>query len=165
MADKAISDLTEALQILSSDWFVLQQGNEAKKLNGNTLKQYLAQIEVNSIESVTFDTQGRCHIVLTDGTEIISQSLKGADGDTGPQGPQGVQGPPGEDGADGDDGIIESATAPTDTTRFWRDTTESKLKYYDAEAEEWKAVGSGGGGDLPLSVADGKLCITFEEEA
>lgn len=86
MADKAISDLTEALQILSSDWFVLQQGNEAKKLNGNTLKQYLAQIEVNSIESVTFDAQGRCHIILTDGTEIISQPLKGADGIDGTDG-------------------------------------------------------------------------------
>lgn len=40
MADKAISDLTQALQITNEDLFVLQQNGEAKKLKGSQVVQY-----------------------------------------------------------------------------------------------------------------------------
>lgn len=40
MADKAISDLTQALQINNEDLFVLEQGGEAKKLKGASLVKY-----------------------------------------------------------------------------------------------------------------------------
>lgn len=43
----------------------------------------------------------------------------------------------------GPSSIIESDTPPQDTTKFWRDTTDGKIKYYDAEAGEWLPVGSG----------------------
>lgn len=40
MADKAISDLAQALQITNEDLFVLEQGGEAKKLKGSQVVQY-----------------------------------------------------------------------------------------------------------------------------
>ena len=40
MADKAISDLTQALQITNEDLFVLEQNGEAKKLKGSQVVQY-----------------------------------------------------------------------------------------------------------------------------
>lgn len=40
MADKAISDLTQATQITGEDLFVLQQSGEAKKLKGSQVVQY-----------------------------------------------------------------------------------------------------------------------------
>lgn len=40
MADKAITDLTQATQITGEDLFVLQQGGEAKKLKGSQVVQY-----------------------------------------------------------------------------------------------------------------------------
>ena len=41
MADKAISELTQATEITDSDLFVLHQGGAAKKLLGSTLKDYI----------------------------------------------------------------------------------------------------------------------------
>lgn len=41
MADKAISELTAATQVGSTDLFVLEQGNVAKKLTGQTLENWL----------------------------------------------------------------------------------------------------------------------------
>ena len=41
MADKSISELTQATEIRDSDLFVLQQGDAAKKLLGSTLKDYI----------------------------------------------------------------------------------------------------------------------------
>lgn len=40
MADKAISDLAQALQITNEDLFVLEQNGEAKKLKGSQVVQY-----------------------------------------------------------------------------------------------------------------------------
>lgn len=40
MADKAITDLTQAQQITDDDLFVLEQGGEAKKLKGSQVVQY-----------------------------------------------------------------------------------------------------------------------------
>lgn len=51
MADKAISDLTQALQITNEDLFVLEQGGEAKKLKGSQVVQYAK-------DSVAAEVQG-----------------------------------------------------------------------------------------------------------
>lgn len=51
MADKAISDLTQALQITDDDLFVLQQNGEAKKLKGSQVVQYAK-------DSVAAEVQG-----------------------------------------------------------------------------------------------------------
>lgn len=51
MADKAISDLTQALQITNEDLFVLQQNGEAKKLKGSQVVQYAK-------DSVAAEVQG-----------------------------------------------------------------------------------------------------------
>ena len=52
MADKAISDLTQATQITNEDLFVLQQGGTAKKLKGATLLDFVTL----SVVSVTVTT-------------------------------------------------------------------------------------------------------------
>lgn len=51
MADKAISDLTQATQITAEDLFVLQQNGEAKKLKGSQVVQYAK-------DSVAAEVQG-----------------------------------------------------------------------------------------------------------
>lgn len=51
MADKVISDLTQALQITGEDLFVLQQNGEAKKLKGSQVVQYAK-------DSVAAEVQG-----------------------------------------------------------------------------------------------------------
>ncbi len=51
MADKAISDLTQALQITGDDLFVLEQSGEAKKLKGSQVVQYAK-------DSVAAEVQG-----------------------------------------------------------------------------------------------------------
>lgn len=51
MADKAISDLTQALQITNDDLFVLEQSGEAKKLKGSQVVQYAK-------DSVAAEVQG-----------------------------------------------------------------------------------------------------------
>lgn len=51
MADKAISDLTQAAQITGEDLFVLEQGGEAKKLKGSQVVQYAK-------DSVAAEVQG-----------------------------------------------------------------------------------------------------------
>ena len=51
MADRAISDLTQALQITNEDLFVLEQSGEAKKLKGSQVVQYAK-------DSVAAEVQG-----------------------------------------------------------------------------------------------------------
>lgn len=51
MADKAITDLTQALQITNEDLFVLEQSGEAKKLKGSQVVQYAK-------DSVAAEVQG-----------------------------------------------------------------------------------------------------------
>lgn len=51
MADKAISDLTQALQITGEDLFVLEQGGEAKNVKGSQVVQYAK-------DSVAAEVQG-----------------------------------------------------------------------------------------------------------
>ena len=52
IVDKAISDLTQALQIANEDLFVLEQNGEAKKLKGETLLDFVTL----SVVSVTVTT-------------------------------------------------------------------------------------------------------------
>ena len=69
MADRAINDLAEALQVNGNDLFVLEQSGIAKKLLGSALLQYISYATINSIESVSFDEQGRCTV-----TQMARQS-------------------------------------------------------------------------------------------
>lgn len=52
MADKAISDLTQALQITGEDLFVLQQNGEAKKLKGSQVVQYAKDAVAAEVQGV-----------------------------------------------------------------------------------------------------------------
>lgn len=52
MADKAISDLTQALQITNEDLFVLQQNGEAKKLKGSQVVQYAKDSVAEEVQGV-----------------------------------------------------------------------------------------------------------------
>ena len=52
MADKSIVDLTQATQITNDDLFVLQQGDEAKKLKGETLLDFVT-LSVISVSVMT----------------------------------------------------------------------------------------------------------------
>lgn len=52
MADKAISDLTQALQITDDDLFVLEQSGEAKKLPGSKLVKYAKDAVEKEVQGV-----------------------------------------------------------------------------------------------------------------
>lgn len=41
---------------------------------------------------------------------------------------------------DGEDASIRSATAPSDTTKLWFDTTTQTLKRYDSSSGTWEIV-------------------------
>lgn len=93
MADKAISDLTQALQITNEDLFVLQQNGEAKKLPGKILLKYVTMdvmtvtvttLPAGSLAAATYDKSTR---TLALG---IPQGPKGNTGATGATGPANV---------------------------------------------------------------------------
>ena len=52
MADKAITDLTQAQQITGEDLFVLEQGGEAKKLPGSKLVKYAKDAVEEEVQGV-----------------------------------------------------------------------------------------------------------------
>lgn len=52
MADKAISDLTQVLQITNEDLFVLEQNGEAKKLKGSQVVQYAKDAVAAEVQGV-----------------------------------------------------------------------------------------------------------------
>lgn len=52
MADKAITDLTQALQITGDDLFVLEQSGEAKKLKGSQVVQYAKDAVAEEVQGV-----------------------------------------------------------------------------------------------------------------
>ena len=52
MADKAISDLTQATQITGEDLFVLEQSGEAKKLKGSQVVQYAKDSVAAEVQDV-----------------------------------------------------------------------------------------------------------------
>lgn len=110
MADKAISDLTQALQITNEDLFVLEQSGEAKKLKGATLLDFVTlsvvsvtvtTLPAGSLATATYDkANGTLALGIPQGVQGETGAT-GATGATGPQGEQGVQGETGATGATG----------------------------------------------------------------
>lgn len=93
MADKAISDLTQALQITEEDLFVLQQGGIAKSLKGKTLLKFVTLSVVNvTVTTLPAGSSATATYDKSTGTLAlgIPQGDKGATGATGPQGPANV---------------------------------------------------------------------------
>lgn len=122
MADKAISDLTQALQITNEDLFVLEQSGEAKKLKGATLLNFVTlsvvsvtvtTLPAGSLATATYDkSTGTLALGIPQGVQGETGAT-GATGATGPQGEQGVQGETGATGATGPQGPAGPANVLT----------------------------------------------------
>lgn len=93
MADKAITDLTQALQITNEDLFVLQQNGEAKKLKGATLLDFVT-LNVVSVTVTTLPAGSSATATYDKSTGTlelgIPQGSKGDIGATGATGPANV---------------------------------------------------------------------------
>ena len=90
MADKSISELTQATEVTDSDLLVLQQGNVAKKLSGSTLKNYVV-LDVVSAEAQTLPTGSAATANYDKANKTLQIGVP--TGLTGPTGPQGATGP------------------------------------------------------------------------
>ena len=113
MADKSISELTQATEVTDSDLFVLQQGNVAKKLSGSTLKNYVV-LDVVSAEAQTLPAGSDATANYDKANKTLQIGVPtGLTGPTGPQGPQGVQGEQGPQGATGPQGPAGPANVLT----------------------------------------------------
>ena len=122
MADKAISDLTQATQITNEDLFVLQQGGTAKKLKGATLLDFVTlsvvsvtvtTLPAGSLATATYDkSTGTLALGIPQGSKGDTGAT-GATGATGPQGKQGIQGETGATGATGPQGPAGPANVLT----------------------------------------------------
>lgn len=122
MADKAISDLTQATQITNEDLFVLEQSGEAKKLKGETLLKFVTlsvvsvtvtTLPAGSLATATYDkSTGTLALGIPQGSKGETGAT-GATGATGPQGEQGVQGKTGATGATGPQGPVGPANVLT----------------------------------------------------
>lgn len=93
MADKAISDLTQALQITNEDMFVLEQSGEAKKLKGATLLDFVT-LSVVSVTVTTLPAGSSATATYDKSTGTLAlgipQGNKGDTGATGATGPANV---------------------------------------------------------------------------
>ena len=104
MADKAISDLTQALQITGEDLFVLQQNGEAKKLKGETLLNFVT-LSVVSVTVTTLPAGSSATATYDKSTGTLALGIpQGSKGDTGATGATGATGPQGEQGIQGETG-------------------------------------------------------------
>lgn len=111
MADKAISDLTQALQITGEDLFVLQQNGEAKKLKGATLLDFVT-LSVVSVTVTTLPAGSSATATYDKSTGTLALGIpQGSKGDTGATGATGATGPQGEQGVQGETGAT-GATGP-----------------------------------------------------
>lgn len=90
MADKSISELTQATEVTDSDLFVLQQGNVAKKLPGSTMKNYVV-LDVVSAEAQTLPAGSDATANYDKANKTLKIGVP--TGLTGPTGPQGATGP------------------------------------------------------------------------
>ncbi len=89
MADKAISDLTQALQITNEDLFVLQQNGEAKKLKGATLLDFVT-LSVVSVTVTTLPAGSSATATYDKSTGTLALGIpQGSKGDTGATGATG----------------------------------------------------------------------------
>lgn len=111
MADKAISDLTQALQITGEDLFVLEQGGEAKKLKGATLLDFVT-LSVVSVTVTTLPAGSLATATYDKSTGTLALGIpQGSKGDTGATGATGATGPQGKQGETGATGAT-GATGP-----------------------------------------------------
>lgn len=111
MADKAISDLTQAVQITNEDLFVLEQSGEAKKLKGATLLDFVT-LSVISVTVTTLPTGSSATATYDKSTGTLALGIpQGPKGDTGATGATGATGPQGEQGVQGETGAT-GATGP-----------------------------------------------------
>ena len=111
MADKAISDLTQALQITEEDLFVLQQGGIAKSLKGATLLDFVT-LSVVSVTVTTLPAGSSATATYDKSTGTLALGIpQGSKGDTGATGATGATGPQGEQGVQGETGAT-GATGP-----------------------------------------------------
>lgn len=86
MADKAISDLTQALQITGEDLFVLEQSGEAKKLKGETLLNFVT-LSVVSVTVTTLPAGSSATATYDKSTGTLALGIpQGSKGDTGATG-------------------------------------------------------------------------------
>lgn len=90
MADKAISELTQATEVTDSDLFVLQQGNVAKKLSGSTLKNYVV-LDVVIAEAKTLPAGSDATANYDKANKTLQIGVP--TGLTGSTGPKGATGP------------------------------------------------------------------------
>ena len=89
MADKAISDLTQALQITNEDLFVLEQSGEAKKLRGETLLKFVT-LSVVSVTVTTLPAGSSATATYDKSTGTLALGIpQGSKGDTGATGATG----------------------------------------------------------------------------
>ena len=107
MADKSISELTQATEVTDSDLFVLEQGGTAKKLPGSTLKNYVV-LDVVSAEAQTLPAGSDATANYDKANKTLKIGIP-----TGPQGKQGVQGETGATGATGPQGPAGPANVLT----------------------------------------------------
>ena len=122
MADKTISELTQATQITNDDMFVLQQNGEAKKLLGMTLLDFVT-LSVVKVTVTTLPAGSQATATYDKSTGTLALGIpqgekgktgdKGDTGDTGPQGKQGIQGETGATGATGPQGPAGPANVLT----------------------------------------------------
>lgn len=93
MADKAISDLTQATQITGDDLFVLEQSGTAKKLKGETLLNFVT-LSVVSVTVTTLPAGSSATATYDKSTGTLAlgipQGSKGDAGATGATGPANV---------------------------------------------------------------------------
>lgn len=84
MADKHISDLTQAKSIGNEDLFILQQNGEAKKLKGEQLIDYVT-LNVMSVTVETLPTGSQATSTYNKTTGTLSLGIpRGENGATGP---------------------------------------------------------------------------------
>lgn len=84
MADKHISDLTQARFIGNQDLFILQQNGEAKKLKGEQLIDYVT-LNVMSVTVETLPTGSQATATYNKTTGTLSLGIpRGGNGATGP---------------------------------------------------------------------------------
>ena len=89
MADKAISDLAQALQITNEDQFVLEQGGEAKRLKGKTLLKFVT-LSVVSVTVTTLPAGSSATATYDKSTGTLELGIpQGSNGDTGATGATG----------------------------------------------------------------------------
>lgn len=117
MAEKTISELTQATQITDSDLFVLQQGGTAKKLLGSTLKGYVV-MDVVSAEAQTLPAGSEATAEYDKANKTLKIGVP-----VGAQGPQGATGPANAltvgTVEDGDEAAVTiSGDAPAQTISF-----------------------------------------------